>query len=621
MKNQKKKSIIRKQITLAHITVLGMGLLWGCSLDTEKSNHQNLPPHPRIILNVENTKGMQEKMQTDSLLRQVHQLCLSMMSAPAASYEQVGRRLLATSRTVLKRLAFLGYAYQMTGDQKYCDRAEHEMLTAAAFDSWNPDHYLDVAEMTMALAIGYDWCFSGLSNTSKATIRNAIIEKGIRTSFADPEAWWLHADNNWSQVCQAGIAFGAWAVHDFLPDTAQMAIDRALRLIQNPEKAYAPDGAYPEGPMYWSYGTSFHALFADAYEHLYGNHQPLGLSEAFMKTGSFFLHSQGPTSVFNWGDCGDRKYFSPAAFWFAQKLQHSGILYNQMPLLKAFLLGENEISPLGHQHRLFPFISIWLSRQNDFQVKPPKETSWFGKGKVPVAFHRTSWVDEALFLAVKGGPPNISHAHMDAGQFVADANGVRWAFDLGGHDYHALEKEGLRMWDKHQESDRWKIFRYNNLSHNTLVVNNHLQNASGQCKIIENIDLPGYKATTVDMTEAFQNQLDSAVRTAAIMDEKYFLVKDYLENIDTAQRNVRWAFMTHDAVTLESASRALVRKNEKELRVEVIRPKGVRLRTYSAQPQELPAEHKNPGKIMLGFEMVLPPGGKDSLEVHLVPAL
>ena len=61
MKNQKKKSIIRKQITLAHITVLGMGLLWGCSLDTEKSNHQNLPPHPRIILNVENTKGMQER--------------------------------------------------------------------------------------------------------------------------------------------------------------------------------------------------------------------------------------------------------------------------------------------------------------------------------------------------------------------------------------------------------------------------------------------------------------------------------------------------------------------------------------------------------------------------------
>ena len=35
------------------------------------------------------------------------------------------------------------------------------MLTAARFEDWNPSHFLDVAEMTFALAIGYDWHSEG----------------------------------------------------------------------------------------------------------------------------------------------------------------------------------------------------------------------------------------------------------------------------------------------------------------------------------------------------------------------------------------------------------------------------------------------------------------------------
>jgi hypothetical protein len=37
------------------------------------------------------------------------------------------------------------------------------MLAAAAFSDWNPSHFLDVAEMTAALAIGYDWLYEEVS--------------------------------------------------------------------------------------------------------------------------------------------------------------------------------------------------------------------------------------------------------------------------------------------------------------------------------------------------------------------------------------------------------------------------------------------------------------------------
>ncbi len=70
-----------------------------------------------------------------------------------------GRRLLGQSRSCVKRVLTLAMAYHLTGDQKYAARGEKEMLAVAAFTDWNPSHFLDVAEMTFALAIGYDWLF------------------------------------------------------------------------------------------------------------------------------------------------------------------------------------------------------------------------------------------------------------------------------------------------------------------------------------------------------------------------------------------------------------------------------------------------------------------------------
>lgn len=74
--------------------------------------------------------------------------------------------------------------------KKYLDRAEKEMLAIAAFSDWNPSHFLDVAEMTMAVAIGYDWTHDALSASSKSIIKEAILKKD-----------WSH---QWTQNTTAG---------------------------------------------------------------------------------------------------------------------------------------------------------------------------------------------------------------------------------------------------------------------------------------------------------------------------------------------------------------------------------------------------------------------------------
>ncbi len=603
------------------VVTLG-AILPGCL--GHSTDQGQLPPHPRLILTPSHVDQVKARLSSSELMQELHAFQLAMAdtleAAPLITYQKTGRRLLGTSRHYLKRMLYLGYAYQLTGDKKYAIKAEKEMVTAAGFESWNPSHFLDVAEMTTALSIGYDWCYPALSDAAKAKIRTAIFEKGIRPSFIEPKHWWHTTDNNWGQVCHTGMAFGAWAIYEHWPDTAQLVIDRSRAGIRVPASAYAPSGAYPEGPMYWEYGTSYHALFIDAHETLYGDTHPLEVSEAFESTADFFLHVHGPAAAFNWGDGGPRHYFSATQFWFAQRQRDTALLYLQMPLLRDILDGKRTLKALSHGQRLFPMTITWLSRLEGDGVEVPSQRSWFAGGKCPVAFHRTSWAPGGMFLAVKGGSANVSHAHMDAGQFVLDAHGIRWAYDLGGHNYEALEKEGLDIWGKHQQSDRWKIFRYNNKSHNTLVVNGQLQRVEGKCEIIENIVSPGYRASKVDMTPAFRHQLDSVVRTVAIVGEDHFLIKDYLQNLDTAASNVRWAFLTYDSIKFLSSRMATIHKEDHLMQVEIKQPVGSRLQTYSAQPDLLPYEPPNEGFVMLGFELELEPGASETLEIHLTPA-
>lgn len=76
------------------------------------------------------------------------------------------------------------------------------------------------------------------------------------------------------------------------------------------------------------------------------------------------------------------------------------------------------------------------------EVTPPVSKIWTGHGKVPVALIRTGWdKGEGFYVGIKGGTASANHAHMDAGSFVFEAQGVRWAQDLGMQEYYSLERK------------------------------------------------------------------------------------------------------------------------------------------------------------------------------------
>ena len=168
-------------------------------------------------------------------------------------------------------------AYHLTGDPRHAERCEQEMLAVARFSDWNPSHFLDVAEMTFALAIGYDWLYDQLGEASRDEIRKAIVEKGVSLPFETPHKGWVTARNNWGQVCHGGMTAGALAVLEDEPDLAARRSTTRCTTCTLSMAAYAPKGSYPEGPGYWAYGTSYNVVLIDVLESVLGS--DFGLSQ------------------------------------------------------------------------------------------------------------------------------------------------------------------------------------------------------------------------------------------------------------------------------------------------------------------------------------------------------
>lgn len=73
-----------------------------------------------------------------------------------------------------------------------------------------------------------------------------------------------------------------------------------------------------------------------------------------------------------------------------------------------------------------------------------------------------------------------AHQQMDCGTFVLESEGIRWTDDLGSDDYNLPG-----FWDYKPNGQRWKYFRNNNLSHNTISIDHQIQYAAGEAFVCE----------------------------------------------------------------------------------------------------------------------------------------
>ncbi|ODS81007.1 MAG: heparinase [Cytophagaceae bacterium SCN 52-12] len=568
--------------------------------------------HPRILIRKGDIESLRDGIPGSAIKSRIHhdilEACDAILKMPQLERELEGRRLLGKSRESLRRIFYLSYGYRMTGKQAYLKRAEEEILTVCHFSDWNPSHFLDVGEMTMSVAIGYDWLYDKLSEETRQLAREAIVEKGIKPSYNKDYNWFVKGTNNWNQVCHAGMVFGALAIAEFHPELSADVIQRAIEFVPNSMQFYAPDGAYPEGYMYWDYGTTFNVLLIDAIEKAFGEDFGLSRQEGFLETASYEQNMIGPSLlVHNWGDSGPGATLSPALFWFARKTNDPTLLWFQNKIItdgKKRFTGD----------RILPALLLWAGAMEVDRIGPPSEKVWTGQGKSPVGLMRTSWTDpEPVFVGFKAGSASVSHAHMDAGSFVIDAKGERWAMDFGMQNYHSLESRGVNLWNMAQDSERWKVFRYNNFVHNTITVNDQLHNVKGYSKIERSSDQPDNMFFTTDLTEMFTPHIGKAKRAIGLQDKSRVVIRDEI----TTDRNgakVRWSFLTPAKARIVGNDLVELTQNGKTMYLQFQSSAGLALKTWSTvSPNDYDAD--NGDTMIVGFEAELPANKTEYFDV------
>ncbi len=582
--------------------------------NNESYDYSNIKAHPRLLLTRNEEIKLRENLQNNPYLAQVHRRIIvvsdEILKTDLPVYNIEGGRLLNVSREALKRIYYLSYAYRLNKNPLYLKRAEQELLTVCNFKDWNPSHFLDVGEMAMAVAIGYDWLYDYLSKETRNILKEAIINKAFLPSLQSEYNSFLTRTTNWNQVCNAGLTLAALSIFDEAKEESIGIIERSIESLKLAAQEYAPDGNYTEGYQYWFYGTTFHVMMLAALESALGSDKDLHKIDGFMKTAEYLLFMTGPVSqAFNYSDANARQRPNLAMFWFAQKTDNPSLLY-----WEKLMLDKKEYSKPFGEERLLPALMSFGNTSGYDDVKAPTNNMWIGRGTVPVALFHKNWGKEnAQYLGIKGGKATTPHAHMDAGSFVYDSDGIRWAMDFGMENYLMIEKEGIALWNVNQNSERWKIFRLNNKSHNTITINdkNHIVNAVASIIDFYNNDtLCGAK---LDMSAVFGEDIKSVFRTVELIKNDLY-VKDEIKT-NSRPTLVSWRMATNTIPTIEREFIKLERNGKvKYLTVKSKFP--VKFKTWSTSAQN-GYESKNTNTYIVGFECELPA----DIQSHIVVKL
>lgn len=504
--------------------------------------------HPRLVMDRKDFKKLFKTVRRDlakGVESPVVLMHRSIMKRADAALEEApleykkdisNKRILHVSNSALHRIGHCAYAYLFTGEAKYLEHAEMDINTVCDFADWNPSHYLDTGEMGAAVAFGYDWLYDALSPETRAK-----AEKVVKTHIFDSRIGrgFYKVINNWNQVCNGGVVAAAIAFADIWPEEALGAVNDAITSnIPCMETSYSPDGAYREGPGYWSYGTHFQILLDTELKKAFGTDFGLSDIQGFDRTMDYYVSTRGNAGkCFDYSDNGDNISPEPALWYFAARFGKEEMLFNELELLRE----------RGYSTRLLPVFIQYAMKVDPDRIKAPATLTYSGQGGTPVVMTRTGWGPQDLYLGVKGGTAAENHAHMDAGSFVYDAYGQRWSMDLVRQSYAEVEnllwENGGEYWAMKQESMRWRLCRINNRFHSTLTVNDEDHVMKGFATLEEVYDTNERRGALLDMTGVFGDALASVKREAVIQDGSFLRVTDSMEAGDKPAV-VRWSMAT-----------------------------------------------------------------------------
>ncbi len=437
---------------------------------------------------------------------------LDMNIYPTLDYElDEEDSILPISREVMSRMVILGYAWQITGNSKYAERAWVELENVCGYEDWCTGHFLATAEMALAVSIGYDWFYDYLTQEQKDYLAAKTYEYAVEPALSKNylKNWFTWSKNNWNSICYSGIGIACMTFAEYFSDESAEFLSMCYANMPIVFENFTPDGVYAEGPGYSQSGMNSIVYFVATSKNFFGTDFGMSDIDGFKELGYFPVYITTPTGVFNFGDNKARMCFTPSLHWYASEYD--------APLLSVYQMwdtadeftpdtsGNVERSGSGKEDALS---LLWYDRGYtsdtvNFNNEPLAVHLESGVGQ-PLVLMRSAYLDEnATFAGIKAGYNYTNHGDLDIGTFVFDSMGERWAEELGPGSYDAPD-----YFVNLPAGGRWKNYCKRAEGQNTLVINPDItlddQYAFAECDFDYFNETANGGECRVNMTDAYR---------------------------------------------------------------------------------------------------------------------
>lgn len=505
--------------------------------------------HPRIQATASDFNriradyGEGDSQNLNTLARDVLSYANQLLSSTTpVKYElSDGGSLIYVSRDVLTKMYVLGMAYQLTGDQKYADRAWIDLQAVCSFPDWHPIQDLDCAEMAAAVSVGYDWMYDAFTSDQLKTIEQAMHDNffyavcnGVQYSKSFLSAG-HQTTMNQNLILNGAITMSSLAFMDVYPEITAYMLANSLQSVARSIVNFAPDGAWVEGPHYWEYAMQYTAKLLSSLDSALGTCFDIDKSEGLDEAAYFILYMQASHGIFNYGDGLQVKQHVPEILWLANKYENSK---DAAAALKEL----SDLTMANYEDRVLALLWLDESVISD-DITLPLDS--FYQGENVVTF-RDKWsATDSAFVGIHGGKTVVDHSQLDGGSFVFDAEGYRWAVDQGMTSYDLPNVFDTKYY-------RWRYYLNRAEAHNTLVIDPDAgpDHTLDSVVTISKYETADDKAIAVaDTSQLYKDKVTSAKRGFFFTDDrKSLVVRD--EIALTGESDVYW-FMQTTARTIE----------------------------------------------------------------------
>lgn len=412
--------------------------------------------HPRVVATEDDFARLRREVKENShkarWYKKLIDFCDGMKDKPTIKYElRDGVRLLYVSWDLQLYATTLALAYKLTGDRKYFDYAWPHLKACAEMPDWNPSHHIDVGTLAYGYAIAYDWFYDVMSDEQRRIMEKGAYENVFYTvncAVEDKNTPYTTVlmTNNHNVFCNAGVMATAIAFMDVYPEVASKIGADVTRILETFMDKFAPNGAYYEGPYYAETAINYTVRVFAAMLPVFGTLYGLDKVQGFDKIADFVVLLQSDVASFNFADSKMSLLEISGMFWNFNHYGRRG--------LKDSIAEKNFKNP---HVKTIPEAILWYNVDDDGECNLDTEVHY---PEEEIISMRDAYRDGQTFVGIKAGKTVYAHSHLDAGSFVLDAMGRRWAYDFGQDNYNLYYKY------KH-----WDVFRLRAESHNNLVIN------------------------------------------------------------------------------------------------------------------------------------------------------